>query len=121
MYEGLGLIDVIINSNTPIHTICYGLAMSISLCILIAGHHRVMSNRSTLMYHEGSFELGSIKLTGHEHELKESKRIENICDNLILEKTRISLKQLKNIKKQQKEWYIPPDEALKLGIIDEII
>lgn len=121
IYEGLGLIDVIINSQTPIHTICYGLAMSMSLCVLTAGHHRIMSSRSTLMYHEGGFDLGLMKLTGQNNELKELERIEKICDDLIIERSSLSLNQLKKVKKQQKEWYITPEEALKLNLIDEII
>jgi len=121
IYEGLGIIDVIRNSKTPIHTICYGLAMSMSLNILIAGHYRLMSSNSTLMYHEGGYEMDYAKLTNHKLEVKEIERIEKICDNLILENTKLTLNQLKKIKKEQKEWYITSDEALKLGIIDEII
>ena len=73
------------------------------------------------MYHEGGFDLGIVKLTGHKFELNELERIEKICDDLVLERTKINIRQLKHIKKQQKEWYIKPDEALKLGIVDKII
>mgnify|MGYP003350628850 FL=1 len=40
IYDGFGLIGVIENSKTPIHTYCYGSAMSMALLILVSGHKR---------------------------------------------------------------------------------
>jgi ATP-dependent Clp protease protease subunit len=121
IYRGLGVFDSIIHSTTPIHTICYGAAFSMGFMIMVSGHHRVASKNSTFMYHEGGFDLGMMKLTIHKHELKELERIEKLCDSLILERTNLGKKQLDNIKKQCKDWYISAEEALNYGIIDKII
>lgn len=120
VYRGLGLVDVITKSETPIHTICYGLAMSMALPILISGHYRKASSRSVIMYHEISYNMDT-KLTGHKYEMSEMNRLNKIYEDIILNKSLITKKQLNVIKKQQKEWYITPDKAKELGIIDEII
>ena len=40
VFSGLALIDVIDTSQTPIHTICHGTAMSMALIVYAAGHVR---------------------------------------------------------------------------------
>ena len=44
-----------------------------------------------------------------------------IYDNTIAQNTKISLKTLEKVRKEHKEWYMTAEEALKLGVIDEII
>jgi ATP-dependent Clp protease, protease subunit len=41
IYDGFALIGVIKTSRTPIHTYCYGYAMSMGLPIFAAGHGNV--------------------------------------------------------------------------------
>ena len=57
IYSGLALIDVIDNSQTPIHTICHGSAMSMALMVYASGHRRIASKYATFMYHEGHYEI----------------------------------------------------------------
>ena len=121
VYDGFGIIDAIKNSITPIHITCYGLAMSMALPILVSGHYRKMSQNSTLMYHEIAWDTGYEKLTNHKFGVKEGERLIKMFDNTIVDNTNITQRKLNEVKKQQKEWYINSDEALKLGIIDEII
>lgn len=120
-YRGLGIIDTIMNSITPVHTICYGAAMSMGFIIMAVGHYRTASINSTFMYHEGSLDLGTIKLTNHKYELHELERIENICDSLLFKHTSLTKKYLKSIKSKNKDWYMNAEEALEYGIIDKII
>lgn len=121
VYDGFGIIDAIKNSITPIHIMCYGLAMSMALPILVSGHYRKMSQNSTLMYHEIAWDTGYEKLTNHKFGVKEGERLIKMFDNIIVNNTNITQRKLNEVKKQQKEWHINSDEALKLGIIDEII
>jgi len=121
IYRGFGVIDAILNSVIPVHTICYGAALSMAFTIMAVGHYRTASKHSTFMYHEGGFDLGYMKLTGHKSELGELNRIESLCDNLLLERTTLTKKQLNALKREHKDWYISAEEALNYGIIDEVI
>lgn len=121
VYHGFGLVDCIENSMTPVHVTVQGHAMSMALPILCIGHVRKMSKRSTLMYHEISWETGQEKLRYHKQEAAEGERIQALYDGVLLEYTGVTKKMLKDIKDRNQEWYITPDEALELGFIEEII
>jgi ATP-dependent Clp protease protease subunit len=73
------------------------------------------------MYHQVSWEMAQEKLIHHEQEVKEGKRLWDVYDEIVLSNTKILPKQLKQIHKERKEWYITSEEALELGIIDEIL
>jgi ATP-dependent Clp protease protease subunit len=121
VYDGVGIIDAIEQSATPIHMYIHGQAQSMGFAIATSGHYRYASKRATFMYHEISWETHSEKLQFHEQEVREGKRLWQIYDSIVTANTKISQKTLDNIRKQQKEWYLTADQALKLGIIDEII
>jgi ATP-dependent Clp protease protease subunit len=121
VYEGMGIIDVIKKSITPIWVYVYGHAQSMAFAIATAGHYRYAGKRATFMYHQLSWEMAQEKLIHHEQEVKESKRLWDVYDEIVLSNTKILPKQLKQIHKERKEWYITSEEALELGIIDEIL
>jgi ATP-dependent Clp protease, protease subunit len=120
VYDGLGLINVIVNSKTPIHTYVYGLAASMGLLIAVSGHKRFAGRLSTFMYHSVSNHIG-----GHLEHLKirldEVQRLQGIYDQHLLAKTKLRMDDLKNVQEHQRDWFMDPEEAIKLGIIDEII
>lgn len=121
VYDGIGLIDAIEQSETPIHIYVHGQAQSMGFAIATAGHYRYASKRTTFMYHEISWELSREKLQVHDQEVKEGKRLWLVYDNIVTTNTKISQKTLDQVKKQHKEWYMTAEEALELGVIDEII
>ncbi|MCY9664577.1 ATP-dependent Clp protease proteolytic subunit [Paenibacillus alginolyticus] len=120
VYDGLGLINVIDNSKTPVHTYVYGLAASMSLLIAVSGHKRYAGRLSTFMYHSVSTHID-----GHLEHLKnrvdETQRLQNIYDEYILAKTKLHIDELHRVQEHQRNWYLSPDEALSFGIIDEIV
>ena len=118
VYSGLALIDVIDNSRTPIFTICYGTAMSMGLVVYVAGHERYASKNATFMYHEAAYPIEG-KVAHHKQELKEVERIDKICDEYLISKTKLTQETLDNIKITQSEWYFDVDMAVKYGIVDE--
>lgn len=121
IYRGFGVIDAILNSNTPVYTICYGAALSMGFIIMASGHHRIASKHSTFMYHEMLWSLSEEKLSTHRREVEEGKRTMDIYDSIILDHTNLTKKQLDIIKKEHRDWYMSAEEALTYGIIDEII
>jgi ATP-dependent Clp protease protease subunit len=121
-YCGFGIIDAIEVSTTPIHTICHGYAMSMALPILIMGKYRTISRRSTIMYHELNWEVEKAEfLKYHKQELIEGERLQKIYDEILTSKTDLTPKQLKDVRDKSKEWYMTPQEALDLKIVDKII
>jgi len=120
VFSGLALIDVIDSSQTPIHTICHGTAMSMALIIYAAGHHRIASKYATFMYHEAAYELNG-KVAFHKQELKETERIDKICDAYLISKTKFTKNILQPHRDRQAEWYFDVKVAQKYGLVDEIL
>ena len=121
VYDGIGIIDVIENSTTPIHIYVYGQAQSMGFAIATCGHYRYAGKRTTFMYHEIAWDTQSEKLQHHEQEIKEGRRLWKAYDSIITTNTKIPIKTLELVRKQQREWYMTAQEALSWGIIDEII
>jgi ATP-dependent Clp protease protease subunit len=120
VYDGIAIVDAMNLSKTPINVVVLGRAMSMGLLIAACGHHRAASRNARFMYHEGSYEAsGTGKI--HKNELAEYTKLEKLYDNILMEKTKLTTKELKNIKNSAKEWYFDSNTALKLGIIDEIV
>lgn len=120
VYSGLALIDVIDNSSTPVYTICHGSAMSMGLIIYSVGHQRVASKNATFMYHEAAYPVEG-KVLHHKQELKEVERIDKICDEILLSKTKFTNEQLNKFKETQSEWYFDVNTAMEYGLVDEIL
>jgi ATP-dependent Clp protease protease subunit len=120
VFSGLALIDVIDSSQTPIHTICHGTAMSMALIIYAAGHHRIASKYATFMYHEAAYEING-KVAFHKQELKETERIDKICDAYLISKTKLTQKVLQPHRDRQAEWYFDVKTAQRYGLVDEIL
>lgn len=121
IYSGFGLISTIDTSYTPIHTYCFGCCMSMALLIHVSGHKRYAHKLSSFMYHELSVAIPTEKLYVIKHEITEMKRLAKMYDDYLIEKTNISKKLLTSAKKKGKDWFISSHDALRYGIIDEMI
>tara|TARA_R100000808_G_C2148995_1_gene157259 strand:+ start:2261 stop:2824 length:564 start_codon:yes stop_codon:yes gene_type:complete len=120
VYQCFGLLGIMEKSETPIHTIVTGCAMSCGFMILISGHRRFGYAHSTPLYHQVSTGFYG-KVKDMEEKLEESKRLQKKIEDLTFEKTSISKKKLSEILKNKKDWYMTAEEALSLGVIDEIV
>ncbi len=118
--EAFSLISAIESSKTPVITYGLGKCYSSGFLILLSGHYRVVQKYTNLMYHQGS--AGFIGEFGKHMEYVEQYRIcQSKVEKYVLEKTKIKKTKLDQIFKNKTDWYIEPEEALKLKIIDEIV
>jgi ATP-dependent Clp protease protease subunit len=121
VYAGFGIISAIENSNAPVHTKCIGTAMSMAFAVLLAGKVRYASKYSTLMYHQINWSAAQESIEYHKQELKEGQRLMKMYDSIVLSRSNVTKEVIDDVKNTRSEWYITPQQALKLGMIDEII
>lgn len=119
-YQCFGLMGIIENSTTPIHTIVTGCAMSAGFLIAITGHQRFAYPQATFMYHQVAEHMVG-KLKTLEEEVMETKRVQVIVEKHTIKHTKLTLAQLKDNFVKKKDWYFSAKEALKYEIIDKII
>lgn len=120
VYDGLSLYDAIKNSNTEVDITCFGKIMSMGIIILLASKNRKAYRNTTFMIHEIS--SGAIgKIADLEESVDEAKRLNKVLFDIIEKETRITKAQLEEIYNKKQDWFITAEEALKLGIITEII
>jgi ATP-dependent Clp protease protease subunit len=120
VYNAMGLFGIMNTSKTPIYTYATGAAMSAGFMILIHGHKRFAYEHATPMYHQVSTGFwGNVQ--DLEEEYKETKRLQKKFEKITLERTKISKEKLKEILKTKYDWFMDAEEALKFGVVDEII
>lgn len=120
LYCGMLLVNAIENSDTPVHTYCYSKAMSMGFIIFTVGHKRFASPNATLMYHDAS-----ITLRGTMEDIQQStdqiNKVIKRMDGVITAYTNIPQTKLDKVKKIKKNWYIFGDDAIELGLVDELL
>ena len=81
VYQCFGLLSVIERSETPIHTIVTGCAMSCGFLISISGHKRFGYPKSTYLYHQvSSGAYGTAK--DMEEEFIETMRLQKMIEGI---------------------------------------
>lgn len=123
IYEMMGTLGLIEQFRKEykytIITTLTGKAMSCGAVLFLFGDIRRMYSYGTLLFHQlstgfyGNYE--QIKIG-----FEEDTRLQELLDNIIVEKTKIPSGMLKE-KTKGVDWYISPEECLKLGIATEII
>jgi ATP-dependent Clp protease protease subunit len=114
----LTMIDAIKMSKTPVWTINVGAAYSGGFFTFISGHKRFAYPHSTFLYHEGHMEYGGD--AGKFRNLTDfyTKKQLPMLKDITLKNTNISDELYEE--KKRDDWWITADEALELGICDEI-
>lgn len=111
------MIDTINNSKTPIHAHVIGNAASCGFLFTISCHKRIGTPLSSYLFHKGSAGMAGTAdqvLSSTNHYSKQLKQMKKI----VLDKTNISNAKWKKIEKD--DYWMDANEALKLGVIDEI-
>lgn len=120
VYQCFGLIGIIKASTTKVDTYTTGVAMSCGFLISIVGNKRYCYSTSTFLYHQVWSQFSG-KVCDLELELTQVKLLQSKIEELTLLHTKINKSMLKKNYKHKKDWFINAEEALDLGIIDEII
>ena len=120
VYDMWGLIDIILNSKTPIYTYCTGYAMSAAFKIFLAGHKRFCYKHSTFMYHQMSYGKEG-KYQDLVEDRVQTDYLQKIIEEYVIERTKLTQSDIDDIREKKKDFYIHPQDALKFGIVDEII
>lgn len=116
--DGLMIYDTMRMIKSPIHTICTGKALSMGAILLAAGDVRSALPNSTIMIHQP---MGGVHGQSTEVMIA-AKQIEKIHDKLakiLADHTGKSIKQI--IKDMDRDNWMNPEDALKYGLIDEVI
>jgi len=122
LQAGLSIIDTMEYSKVPIYTFCYSLAASMAAVILSAGDKRFAYKHSTVMIHqplmgtEGYTKQSDLSIAAKKLE-NQRKKIEELLTGYTKGKT--SLKKMH--KACDFDNYLTSEEALNMGLIDEIV
>lgn len=120
VYDMWALIDIILNSKTPIHTYCTGYAMSAAFKIFLAGHKRFATKHANFMYHQMSCRREG-KYQDLVEDRKQMDHLQKTIEEYVIERTKLTKEDMDDIRDKKKDFFIHSKEALKWGIVDEII
>jgi ATP-dependent Clp protease protease subunit len=115
VYSGLGLYDLIADSNCWITTYASGKVMSMGLILFCAGDTRLSTMNTTFMAH-GLSSGTSGKVKNQEIDIKEAKRLNIKLLQILADKTNKSFKWWDK-KLEHEDYYFDVEEAKKLKLI----
>lgn len=125
---GMAMYDYLMYLRTQGHkitTVAIGYAASMAGILLQAGDVRVMGREAYVLIHEVSFGAGG-KIGEVEDEVAFVRKIQDRVLHIFSKrslaaqpKTGLTVKQFEN-KWKRRDWWLDSDEALKIGVVDEI-
>ena len=120
VYDGMGLVNAITSSKTPVHTYCYSKGMSMGLLIFISGHKRFIHEHATLMFHQ----LSSMTYGTNQDILEDAEnnnKLNNMLMKIVKKRTKITEEQIKEKNERKQDWFFTGKKAIKLGAADKLI
>lgn len=122
MFSILDSMDMIKDRTCDIETIGLGKVMSAGVPILAAGTKgkRSIGRNCRIMLHNVLAGTGGT-IFSMENELEEIKWTQERYIKCLASYTKLTPSKIKKLLKAQKDVYISPDEAIKMGIVDQII
>ena len=116
--DGVGLMDAIKQSKTPIIGICTGYAMSMAFSIFSVCHVRISMPNAIFMYHDG-YESNINTSTKFADWATFSPKLDKRINKMIAENSKFTVEYLEQIAPHDNYWFA--DEMLEKGIVDSII
>ena len=94
--------------------------MSAAFKIFLAGHKRFATKHSTFMYHQmSSWKHG--KYQDLVEDRKQDDYLQKTIEEYVMDRTKLTQADMDDIREKKKDFYIHPKDALKWGVVDEII
>lgn len=116
--SGFELIDVIMNSKTPVYTINLGYQYSMGFLIGLAGHKRYATRNAKFLMHDGSNFIYNSGAKAQD-QMEFQKKVEERIKSYILSRSKITSQEYDS--KLRIEWYLFADEAKEKGFVDFIL
>ena len=116
--DGLGTIECIKNSETPVIAICTSYACSMAFYIFASAHYRFATSNAAFLNHDGSMYIDD-SMSKVEDTIVFHKRITERLNKMLTLRSKYTAKELEDTKRI--ESWIFGDEAKDLGIVDGII
>ena len=115
---GFELIDVIVNSKTPVYTINLGYQYSMGFLIGLAGHKRYASTNAKFLMHDGSNFVWDSGMKAQDR-MDFNRKIESRIKKYVLSRSTVTDEEYDS--KLRVEWYLFADEAKEKGFVDYFI
>lgn len=116
--DGVGLIDAIRTSTTPVVGITSGYAYSMGFNIFCACAVRICFPMSSFLMHDGSTGLFDSS-TKFRDTVKFYDKLDEKLDKMIASRSKLTMKELEDRKRTENFWFA--EDAKELGIVDYII
>ena len=117
-YAGLGIMEAIRTSQTPVITICNSYALSMGFHIFTMGHIRYATENAVFLNHEGYEEIFGHPSKNRDY-FKFSERFKERLNSLLIERTGFTERDLNET--ERFESYMFGDEAKKYKVVDFLI
>lgn len=118
VFDGIGLMDAIKQSKTPVIGICTAYAMSMAFAIFSVCHMRVSMPNSIFMYHDG-YEQYSNTSTKVADMAAFTPKVDRRINKMIAESSKFTVEYLEQIAPHDNYWFA--DEMAEKGVVDAII
>lgn len=120
--EMFALYDTIKYLPCPVHTVGMGKIMSAGVLLLASGEKgsRIIGENARIMVHATSgASMGTFLQV--QNETKEHARQQKQMEGLLLRESNMTQKQLDKMMNATHDVYVLPEEAVELGLVDQVI
>lgn len=116
--DGIGLMDAIIQSKTPVIGVCVGYAMSMAFAIYSVCHERIAMPNAIFMFHDGIEGMVNTS-TKFADWAAFSPKLNRRVYKMIAENSKFTAEYLESIAPHDNYWFA--DEMIEKNIVDGII
>lgn len=114
------LVDIMLNSKTPIYTYCTSYAESAGFMIFIAGTKRFITKHTKMCCHQFSSVVRGTYQDIQE-QVDDLDKLWRDFEEYICTQTKITRARLQEIREKKLDWYIYSDESIGLGVATDIV